>query len=1078
MTTAQRARYLKASTLKTNAQILAEWNLNRQSEGTTVVNHITGSAPEDDYFSISSVADVERPPRGIVKAMTSGAGAAGAGSVSSIAEEVSTRSHAYVTLLSDQYKYYLSPEKSAATSSGTGGYAISNAAVEVTYFNSMPCNKLLIGFETGVSIPKVVKVSYRAGGSWTDINLVNPVIDQDGRLLLWRQANGTFAQTKNISTNALSINGVRVQVTEATTSNSYVGIIEVSPRLVVDVSDYVIDASYTAEMSDSSKVTPLGVASSNVASVSLDNSDRFFSNDNPESPFHSMINKGIDFSMYVNPTEVDESPIDSEKVIVFENMSVTSIDRSEQTVSLELKDPSRVLQERKPPEMLIYPCSITEAVLRICHSVGFNDIRLDDEDIVNDNRYESIPYFWTESDKTAWENIAALAEATQTAVYFDEYGKLQIQTRSDAFNIARPVTWFFDGDDVTSGIAALWPARPSGQEGKLADIVQLTLNDEELANDVEVQYYNTAPGKINRGIPEMVVAWEPDGDVVLRSARVVGDVPLDAATVRFNASDTTTWPHTGMFQVEHEVMAYDAKQYQYYDEGGAVKTDWVTSESDKQGFDSKNPGMAFNNAYTGLIRLSKRGLYDTVKSSHVINKNSWYVHHRTGAGVWDRNAANYFLRSSNNNHATLYAADRDTNSYTLLEHSMPIRSGKGIFGASITYPEIGWRNGFAGLQIGAGPGLQGIYVELALSELVDGSRDVANELTVYWQNEGGGIQRWNSGVAMPVVRGVRYEVDVYYRTLLNEHTVSVFVNGEFKTMQWLNKAGTVPALFPAHGLYYRGAGYAAFDYVYHIGAAPTSVAHSFDTPSLFDTVKGGYRSMNSTYAAAWAPYMSKTSGEWSSPGSLTADSVTHGSYLFLDEFGLIAHEVREFNVTYEEKPMMHSKIYLTNESQVACPSFVSTPFGASFVLVNTARVNAVVNGEDTLTYGEDNSIDQKILVYGRQIKQDEGETVSEFNKLASLRDGRIDLTVDSTLIQTEVHARQLAKWIAHGDGGGEKSVSVEVYANPHHQIGDLVAVYHEREDFTDYVRSMFFIVGKSLSYDGGLKLDLELRSVV
>jgi hypothetical protein len=252
---------------------------------------------------------------------------------------------------------------------------------------------------------------------------------------------------------------------------------------------------------------------------------------------------------------------------------------------------------------------------------------------------------------------------------------------------------------------------------------------------------------------------------------------------------------------------------------------------------------------------------------------------------------------------------------------------------------------------------------------------------------------------------------------------------------------------------------------------------NFDVPAVYDRVNGGYRSMLPDVVSKWAPYMAGSTGEWSSPGQLAAEAQTYASNFFFDEFGLIAHEVRDFDITYEEAPMLHSSLYISNDSQVACPGFTATPFGANFVLVNTSRNNAVVNGSDTLTYGADGAVDQKLMVYGRLVKQEEPKSETIFNKVEAIREGKVELTIDNALIQTKSHANNLASWVALGDGGGSRSVTASIYANPHIQLGDLVSIHHSDENLNP-VASRFFVVAKNMSYDGGLKLDLTLRSVV
>lgn len=1074
MTTAQRERHLKGTTLKANGQVLAEWNLNRVYGGATVRNHLLATQPEYDFFDIASVVEVDRPPAGIVKGMTDGF-IPGAGTTSSMTGDLTRGAITYVASERDQYKYWLSPNRSQTTMT-SGGFQISNAAIEAIYPEAMPVNKFVFGFETGVSVPRRVTVSYRAGGSWTSFTLSTITLDADGRLVLWRQGNGSFSTTRNLSTNTIAIDGLRLVVEELTQGNKFAAVIEASPRLVVDISDYVTGATYNAEMSDSSKVAPLGAASSNVGSVSLDNSDRYFSNDNPASPFYKMIGRGIDISFFVYPTEVDETPSAADRVTIFENMSTSSPSKTINEVTLDVKDRSRILQERKPTDILIQDCSVTEAVIRICHSVGFNDIEYDETDFDARDKYSFVPYFWTDSALTAWENISKIAEATQTAVYFDEYGKLQIKTRRAAFDSSKSVVWGLDYNDVTASDVSTY-SRPGTDLNKKADIIDMSRVDEDMPNSVSVNYYETSPGKMVRGIPEYVVAWEPESDsVVVRAARIISNIPLSATTIHLHPTDAASWPLSGKLQVNGEVIAYDAKQYTYHLANGSKTTTWIEAMEEKIKYDSFNPGMAWANAYTGHLRISKRGDLSTVPAEHWFNAQNYLVRRRVGTGPVET-LPSLLSRNPTNQYATVSSGSTSNDAIVVARKTVSVPNGKRLCGTTITFPDNGAPYGCAGVAVGVGSNDQGVYVELAKTTAT-GDRTKFNELNIYWKN-GSGVRTYYGGKGVPfnVTTGVRYDLDVYQSTDATNHIISAYINGDLKLTVSIPKASSVAVLDGVNAMFFRGTGSAYFEHFYNIGVVPNAPYNlDVDVPRLYDIARGGYRSMVQTMGAKWGSTTATSYLPWDRPGAYAAYAKAHQDALFLDEFGLYAHEVREFDVTYEDKPMSQSAIYMSNTTGAAVVDFNYSPFGATFTIVNTSRNNAVIHGEDNLTLGTEGSITQKLMVFGRHVKQEEAKEVEERNQPEVVKSGKIELSVDNPHIQTEEHAKNIAYWIVN-ESGGELSLDVSVYANPHLQLGDTVAVHYPDEDML-YSNSRFFIVGKDISYNGGLELDLTLRSVI
>lgn len=1082
MSAAQRQRYLHESTLKANGRILAEWNLNRFSGGPVVQNHLLATQVEDIYYDIESVALPDRPTRGIVKAMVQGDAFSGAGKVSSAAADLSRNSTAYVVSEEDQYKYWISPSRSALSISAPSTYDIANAGIEITYPISMYCNKIAITFETTISTPKSVTLSLRTGVAWSSpFTITSPVVDDKGMMTLWKQSDGTWSQSVNLSTNYTQVTGIRLVINSLTTGDNHAAVIELSPRLVYDATDYLVDAEVQHQMSDHSKIAPFGVSSSNVGGVTLDNSDRMFSTNTTVVPFVKMIGRGVEMSLLVNPTKENELPNQEDYIPLFTSMSATAVDESDESVVFELKDGSRVLQERNPPSMLLENCSVTEAVLRICHSVGFNDINYDMSDIDARDRYATVPYFWTDSERTAWENISTLAEASQTAVYFDEHGQVKVQTRREAFNLSNPVVWGIDADDVTGGHVSA-KARPADETGKKSDLVSLDNEDQEVPNTVDVTYFDTKPSKMTRGIPEFTVAWSPEGDVVLRAARVRGTISPTAPSAGFAAEDVVTWPFSGMFQVNGEVMSYDAKRYRYYNSlsGSGATHGWVTSLEEQQKFDAISPGRAWQNKYTGEIRLKDRGLFSTVKSYHWYGGTSYLVRRRLGTGSF----YNYdgLVVNAQNGYASISTGSSRLDAFVVAKKTSGYLPR--IVGTRITFPSGGPAFAAAGVTIGCGTNDSGIYIELVKTSGV-GDRQSHNELNLYWKSEGGVVKRYGpeggKGVPIIVADSVGYDIDVHYGTQYGSpgvpagpnHYVSVYVNGENKMTVQIPRSQTISVLPSEQGFFVRGPGGANFEHFYHVGET-TKLKNPIDAPGAYDIVTGASRSMVFTSSAAWTPYTSRFTEPWDSTGALAQSAHDYGTALFMDEFGMIAHEVREFDVKFDDGIMLHSQLYCSNDTQAACPAFRANAFGAKFIMVNTARHNAVLNGEDTITYGPESTVNHRLMVYGRKLNSEESESVTEVNKFRAVRDGKIELQISNEFIQTKGHAETLANWVVN-DSGGDETASVEAFANPHIQLGDVVAVTYLNKGI-DY--NKFFVVEKSLRYDGGLGLDLVLRSVV
>jgi len=165
---------------------------------------------------------------------------------------------------------------------------------------------------------------------------------------------------------------------------------------------------------------------------------------------------------------------------------------------------------------------------------------------------------------------------------------------------------------------------------------------------------------------------------------------------------------------------------------------------------------------------------------------------------------------------------------------------------------------------------------------------------------------------------------------------------------------------------------------------------------------------------------------------------------------------------------------LSNDSQVIEDEYVHNPFGAHFIIANASRVNSVVNGEDTLTYGSDNPIDQKIMITGRTIQQAEATDYVVQDDLAIRARGEIAIEFSSGWIQSESAAKALGDWIVENWATPADEVDVEIFGNPLLQLGDIVAVNYPPRDMVESTHK-YFVVSVDNGWDNGLATTMTLR---
>ena len=1042
--------------INSTVQLIAEWNQNRYSPIASITNPGTAEGDEFDneVFPLSSIADPDRPTRGILKAWTSTRVSTTGNGVVTDGYQDSINGARYTTAHPDnKYKYYVSPVASGTASP----YAITNVSPTINYTNPTWTNKIYICFENSFASPSAYTVQITTDGTnWTTI-ATTPAIDTKGRVMLYSQADGSWSTTV-YRENPIQIKGVRLNVTQMSAPSTRLSLIEMGARIESDLSQFVVSWSYDQDLSDVSFISPLGKASSNTGSVELSNIDLRFTNDNPSSLYYNILDKNVFFRMSVGINKGTIAAPDYEYIRAFTMRSETWNGQGPDGTTVELKDSSDYLQSIKPNPTLYMDMTVGEVIWRLLDSVGFSNWQYDVLDI---DPATLIPQFWTDGEKTIWEVIQELAEATQTAVYFDEFGVLQIKTRSVAYNLNNSPVWSLDA--VTNGT-------------KLPDIIKLDKTNDFEANVANIIYKPTSLAKQNDGgTVQMESIWEPEETVALRASRLVMNFLTTDTNFVLNASDSKVWPYSGMVQIEGEFVKWDAKYYTYYAANGTKAYAWLTSDEDKVKYDKLNPSLAYLNYFNGRMRVPAggRGLWNTTPMNHYVDATGYSNRYRiyTG-GVYNWNGG--FIHNKTRSTLTLRTNKGFTpNSWYVSTRGASVDSIPYYYGTRLKFDPSGYTYGAAGLVLSAGTNDSGYFVELVKTDAITANdrAKYTHEICFYVRYSNGTIKRMGpnggKGVPIAIAPNVWYDLDVHWEWSGSSLVFSIMVNGMTRMNVTVGPGqGVGEALGGRYGLFTRGFTSVEFEYLY---ASTYAVNPTFDNEGWWSWIKGGYQS--GQWDKEWV-YNLRTQTKIVR-GKKTSVTSKYASRLF-DEFGPIVHEVREFDVKFSKTPVLNSNLYFSNESQIVCPEYNANAFGAKFVLANYSRNNAVVSGEDSLTFGADNTVDQKLLVYGRTFTQEDEKTFTVKDTQGIKRRGEVATDFNSPWIQTEAAAKNLGDWIIKHWSGGADEVEVDIVGNPLLQLTDVVSVNYPIRNMAAATHK-YFIVKISQSYEVGLETSLTLR---
>ena len=436
--------------------------------------------------------------------------------------------------------------------------------------------------------------------------------------------------------------GLRVVVETMSVSGTPLELIEISPRLVANLSESLIGFSVTKAASDlSGSALPVGQLMAGVGNISLFDNDNSF---NPNNEWDFQENTGSIIAKYINKNikfvfyEVIKKVNNSNYYVPIKTMySETFPERDARTgeTSLSLRDFYFHFESLKAPRILITEASLSQAVCLLLDAIGFSNYvfkRLPSEsDPV-------IPYFFIPPDQSVAETLANLARATQSAMFFDEFNNFVVMTKS----------YLLDESIERIPDATLYG---SNSDNKLANIVAIESKDRKVYNagtvNYTTRYIQRTGGSIAQSrfvdkdyvyLPSLL--WEVAGSETTKSSNdakqdrfalsavplnvnlssEVPSVSVDGVIINntFDIGENAYWltRNQGFFYSNSEIIRYDAVEYNVTGTGNV----WISSNLEYQRYFSEIP---FNGKMypTGLIRIYAEPFFETVSGIAITENN-------------------------------------------------------------------------------------------------------------------------------------------------------------------------------------------------------------------------------------------------------------------------------------------------------------------------------------------------------------------------------------------------------------------------------------------------------------------------
>ena len=1061
--------------------------------------------PFEKLFPITSIIDPRRPKAAGVQYMILGdpsvaatLAATGLGSADTYASSKEFSKRLYFSSTKTAYKYWVTPKAS--------GMLLSNCILSVSYpaERTAATNKIVVKFETSHSKPS----------SWT-VKLVNlagveslihtgTTCPDSGVVNLYY--NGTSWSTTEPTTvsEGLNLSGLKLQINSIDTSNGYLGIIEISARLVKDVTSVLESFDISQNSSDSiTGLVPVGDVTANSLRLNINSYDRTYEHYDKSNAFNKA-KLGMYKNIIIKPFVIVESEKINLGVFYLYSYEVDEFGE----ISINALDGARELQYIKPPDIVTKDMSSVAIIRRLLDSVGFTNYKFN---LVATDSSIVTPFYWyTDPKKTVWQHIQDLCKDTQMIAVFDNNDVLQFYPRGYVFDKAKTPALSFRYNNTS--------------DGKLANISSIGIENIPTVKAVKVMYS-----------PQTTSNYTGDGDniykspvVLLGAAALIEDLPAVAvestdaplgivylSPVQISGSATKLYSYTGYLVLEKEIIEYDAIKYIYEPvvliPGQPTAEKWITSDSDIQA----NQALAKANTFraTGQYRIKKRNAFDVVKNNadliHLTNTNSlqaewtgskWNsvtgnftptadlftlnevsIKDADGNGIGKNNNLFYSVpRSMMTVFAPVvqsqnYVEDGETltkyiknEQYSIATMNAEYSKASGevadnfIIGTNMYFPLLinpkdsrstGEQRTISGIAFSLTPSNTGGYfLSIASSQNSNGEKSY-RDINFYKLVNGipvklsDGQKEGDSSIITGISGGKMYKVDIRanYSRPTNAPTAGkvLTLRISVNNQSFLVVDQSPPAALTQKVGLVSLQGVSAFDYIY---TAPLTI-EEFTSNQPFDPYKGFLGGDSAVV---------KTFGDF-----IFNQKSQQTNSVWLKEFGPVARELRRIQSRYQYPgfPLYPSLVNNTDVT-IAGASFDSFAMDV-YVLNNTGSFTALANGQE-----------KQFAVIGNFIVS--ADSFEYMDPTLSDADKQEIIGFDSTWIQRESEAKSLAEWMKDQWSKQQKVISIETFLNPIVQIGDVVEVSYPANDLyssedssipAGYAANKFVVLSINSAYD-------------
>jgi hypothetical protein len=460
------------------------------------------------------------------------------------------------------------------------------------------------------------------------------------------------------------IEGIRIVVDSMKKQDATFDLIEISPRLAVDLTDKLKEFSVSKSASDLGvSGMPVGQLLASTGSLTLFDYDESFTPGNVDSIISNYLKTNVQVKLYEVVyafDKLDDVAVESSYHVPIKYMyaeTIPELNSKSREVSIELRDLFFHFEELDAPQIFVEQASLSYAISLLLDNVGFSNYKFLR---ISENDEPIIPYFFISPDKTVAEVLQDIAISTQTAMFFDETNSLVCMSK----DYIMPSL-----EDRETDLELLGSPDQKSQgeienlteQENIANIIEMSSSELKMFNDGVIKYSNRHIEKTYGSLKQAslidqdktwiykpVLLWEAGGEELVRSreenqtsssfslsaiplnASLSEDVPIvinnevENNIIDFGEGIYWLGRYKGYFFANGEIIRFDAVEYSVSGLGDV----WISSVREYQNYFSKVP---FNGKIypTGRVKIFAEPNYEEI-NGEVLPSNGPVEKHGRG----------------------------------------------------------------------------------------------------------------------------------------------------------------------------------------------------------------------------------------------------------------------------------------------------------------------------------------------------------------------------------------------------------------------------------------------------------------